>query len=205
MWSPWRTGALLLVWLLICGWLGSGVLNVLGLWVGGGLIAVVAYSGLNTPQVAEARSTRHRGAMSSDAAGSRTVAGVPGTPGSEPTTTPSSDPPGRSNDESSATLAKHQQGNAVEVDAAGRPKDVTGRRVVSADPDREADPEVSLQSVPLVVMSASSVARVLGVDVSTVQDAMMSGALPGNELAGTWICNRESLTRWIDGGWSNPG
>lgn len=200
--SPWRIGAASLVWLLICGFLGSGVLSVLGLWALGSVMLVLAQSGRGE---ASARETPHAvdstsmppktspddggqicaekapmnalGAASADAATNRPIEGG----------------------EENLTDDK-EEADARESPPAARNAGTDS--LVTPSPGTLSDFGGVGKGVPMVILSAREVARSLGVSAAVVEDAMRSGVLPGNELDGKWLCNQQSLIRWLDGRWS---
>jgi len=84
-----------------------------------------------------------------------------------------------------------------EQHAAVERMDGTGVQELS----RPAPLAVGRERAPIRVMSADQVASLLRVEVIDVVQSMRSGELPGNRLSGRWLCNEESLRRWLDGSW----
>lgn len=195
--SPWILGAAALVWLLICGWLGSSVANVLSLWVVGLSLAVLVRRGREAAPTGIASGTATPTLTSSEThddadahMGTRAVS----MPIDEFATLPPNDihglgAEGGEEDDGEVAWEEHADDTAGDGDMAD-----------SSDAGPDAD--VPMGGDSLVVMSASEVAHVFGADVTVVQEAMRSGELPGNALDGEWMCNRQSLIRWLDGRWT---
>lgn len=208
MHSPWRVTAAALMWLLVCGVFVSGLANVLALWVVGMGLAVVARSWARAaaPVVEPSRpsGSSEDSKRASAAPPLEATRSGQAPPDGESQTPPTvlAEGPHPENDEhdaatgcpaaSPSTPSQGQNRRDGGGGGVGPPANGGAGHVASADG----------QSSPLAIMSANDVARLLGVDAGVVGQAMKSGSFPGNELGGRWMCNRESLVRWLDGHWS---